>query len=119
MRFSVFYLITLMALPGCTYTSGKNVTTDQARQFVVGQSTIADVEAKLGQPTSSQTSSTGIEMLQYEYNYTHQDASNYIPIYGLLQTHVEQASNKATFVFSPTGVLQSYSLGAGSNAMSN
>ncbi len=119
MTFRYVFLIALGALSACTYTSGTNVSADQAKQFVVGQSTIADVESKLGQPSNSLTNSDGTKTLDYQYNYTHQDATNYIPIYGLLQSHVEQTQNKATFVFSSGGVLQSYSSAAGGDAMSN
>ena len=119
MRFQAVVMIAAIALSACTYTSGTQVTADQAKQFVVGQSTIADVEAKLGQPTNSLTNSDGTQTLQYVYDYTHQDATNYIPIYGLVKTHVEQASNRTSFVFSSNGVLQSYASGTGSSAMSN
>jgi hypothetical protein len=119
MKFCIVALTAALTLSACTYTSGKNVSADQARQFVVGQSTLTDVESKLGQPTNSRTNSDGTETLQYQYDYTHQDATNYIPIYGLLQAHVEQASNRTSFVFTPAGILQSYSAGTGSDTMSN
>ncbi len=108
-----------VVLCGCTYTSGTNVSADQAKQFVVGQSTIGDVETKLGQPSNSQTNSDGTQTLQYIYNYTHQDAMNYVPIIGLLHSNVEQSENKTTFIFTSGGVLQSYSSGKGSDTMSN
>jgi hypothetical protein len=114
-----YCLITTILLSGCTYTSGTNVSADQAKQFVVGQSTVSDVEAKLGAPSNSQTNSDGTQTLLYRYDYTHQDATNYVPFYGMVHQQVEQKENKTTFVFSPSGVLQSYSAGTGGDTMSN
>jgi hypothetical protein len=119
MRFRCICIYVPILLGACTYTSGTNVTADQAKQFAVGQATINDVEAKLGQPTNSQTNSDGTQTLLYEYSYTHQDAMNYLPIVGLVHNQVEQSSNKTTFIFSPAGVLQSYSSGTGNDTLAN
>ena len=107
----------VLLLASCNYTSGTNVTAEQAKQFTVGVSRVADVEAKLGNPSENSTSSDGTQTLVYDYNNTHQDAQNYVPVVGLFASHVEQTSNHTTFVFSSSGVLQSYTTGSGNSAL--
>ena len=113
--------LVLMAgsMSGCDYTSGTKVTSDQARQFTVGISTLPQIEAKLGQPTETTTNSDGTQTVVYQFNNTHWGAMNYVPVIGSLHSHVDQTSNKTIFIFSKTGLLQSYSSGSGSNGLSN
>ena len=118
MRALLPYVMVLLALAGCDYSSGTNVTQDQAKQFTVGVSRITDVEAKLGNPSENTTGSDGKQTLAYQYDNTHQDAQNYVPIVGLFASHVEQTSSRTTFVFSPSGVLESYTTGNGNSALS-
>jgi hypothetical protein len=110
---------TALILCSCDYTSGTNVTADQAKQFTVGKSTIADVEGKLGQPTKTTTNSDGTQTVEYQYNTTHQDGMNYVPVVGMFSQKVEQSYNTTDFVFSRSGLLQSFTSGAGNNTMHN
>jgi outer membrane protein assembly factor BamE (lipoprotein component of BamABCDE complex) len=112
-------LLFVITLSGCDYSSGTNVSSDQAKQFTVGTSTMSQVEAKLGMPTDTTSNSDGTQTLTYQYNNTHQDALNYVPVVGLVHSHVEQTSNKTTFIFSQAGILQSYSTGSGSSGLAN
>ena len=119
MKNILFVAFMAAALSGCDYTSGTKVTSDQAQQFTVGVSTLPEVEAKLGQPTETTTNSDGTQTAVYQFNDTHWGAMNYVPLVGSLHSHVDQTSNKTIFIFSQTGLLQSYSIGSGSNGLSN
>ena len=119
MRYAILSTLIVTSLSACNYSSGTNVTSDQAKQFTVGVSTLSQVEARLGQPTETTTNSDGSQTVTYQFNNTHQDALNYVPVVGLLHSHVEQTSNKTTFIFSQTGTLQSYSAGSSSSGLGN
>jgi hypothetical protein len=105
MRFAI--LLAFLALSCCS-TTGVEVSDNQAKQFVIGQSTISEVEAKLGAPTSNTTDSDGTETISYKISHNHYDPMAYVPILGAFSYGSKSDVHQVNFVFAPSGVLQSY-----------
>jgi hypothetical protein len=103
----VLMVVLLFVLTACS-TTGVQVSTDQAKQFVIGQSTLTEVEGKLGQPTSTIANSDGSQTVSYKISHNHYDPLAYVPIAGMFSYGSKSDVHQVNFVFSPAGVLQSY-----------
>ena len=99
-------LALLVSLAGCN-SSGTNVTTQQAAQFVPGTTTTADVTAKLGQPDSTQTLEDGSTIYSYRRIEGSSNPINYVPVVGLLAGSQSTRQNIVNFRFNAQGVYQS------------
>jgi outer membrane protein assembly factor BamE (lipoprotein component of BamABCDE complex) len=97
---------TALFLSGCVST-GVRVSEDEARAFVVGQSTYAEVTAKLGQPTTSTLNSDGTRVAVYAYTAVQERPENFIPYIGGLVGGADTKSNDVTFTFDKNGILLS------------
>jgi hypothetical protein len=94
MRFAI--LLAFLALSCCS-TTGVEVSDNQAKQFVIGQSTISEVE-----------DSDGTETISYKISHNHYDPMAYVPIVGVFSYGSKSDFHQVNFVFAPSGVLQSY-----------
>jgi outer membrane protein assembly factor BamE (lipoprotein component of BamABCDE complex) len=97
----------LMALSGCV-SSGTKVTEQQASQFVKGQSTEAQVIAKLGAPDTASRASDGSHVDQYSYVQTSARAASFIPVVGLMAGGADSKVTVVSFTFEPNGVLKDW-----------
>ena len=97
----------LAALSGCS-TTGVQVSDAQAQQFTVGRSTIADVEAKLGNPTGSSSNSDGTRVISYKQNKNQSDPLAFVPIAGAFSYGSKTNTHEVIFIFNRNGTLMSY-----------
>ena len=96
----------LLLLGACSST-GVDVSTVQASQFVVGRTTAAEVEAKLGPPTGDQTSSDGTRTLSYRGEHNRSDPLAFVPIAGVFSYGSKTRVHQVDFVFGVDQVLRS------------
>jgi hypothetical protein len=101
-------LFTMLLLLGCAST-GVQVNEDQLRTFEKGKTTVADVTAVLGQPTTSSLQSDGSRMLIYSYAQAQARPASFIPIVGAFVGGTDARSNVVMFRFDAKGVLMDYS----------
>lgn len=78
-------------------------------QFKVGVSTVADVEAVYGRPTTESALSTGEHVLVYAQTRARVKATTFIPVIGLFAGGARASSQSVSFVFDKDGKLKSYS----------
>jgi outer membrane protein assembly factor BamE (lipoprotein component of BamABCDE complex) len=97
-----------LALCGCIATGAK-VTEDQLTQFHKGSTTIDQVVAALGQPTTSMLLPSGERMIMYTYVQAQTRPATFIPIVGAFAGGADSKSNSAMLTFDNAGVLKSYS----------
>ena len=79
----------------------------QASHFVVGRTTAAEVEAKLGSPTGDQTSSDGTRTLGYRGEHNRSDPLAFVPIVGVFSYGSKTRVHEVDFTFSADQVLRS------------
>ena len=104
----------IFALTACA-TSGRKVDSSQLQTFTVGQTTIADAEAKLGQPTQQMSTSDGFTTLIYGYTHAEAKPENFIPFAGAFVGGVNSENQAVTLIFGADGKLKSYSQSSGQN----
>ena len=95
-------------LAACTVHNGHELTDAQVNQFVTGRSTIADVQTRLGAPSSSTSNSDGTRTLEYQWGTDTASGQNYIPIVGPFISRSNYSGATATYVFGPDGTLRSF-----------
>lgn len=104
-----------LLLSACV-ASGVRVTEEQAKQFERGKSTYGEVMSKLGPPTSSMVTATGLRYLSYAYFEAAARPETYIPIAGAFIGGADARSNVATFTFNHQGLLIDYTIAESQNA---
>ena len=97
----------LIAVSACS-TTGVQVSDAQAQQFVVGQSTLSDVEARLGSPTGSSTNSDGTRVISYKLEKNQSDPLAFVPIAGVFSHGSTTNTHEVVFMFDRAGRLMSY-----------
>jgi outer membrane protein assembly factor BamE (lipoprotein component of BamABCDE complex) len=102
-------------LTGCA-TSGTKVTQAQAAQFTKGQSTEADVIARLGPPTRTSKLPDGAWQDIYAYSRAEPRAESFIPYVNLLVGGSDSTTTMVSFRFGPDGKLQDWSSAASNSA---
>lgn len=88
----VLALLVALSLTGCM-TVGHPYDASKIGQFVVGQTTVDQVVAALGEPQERETESDGAVRLHYQY--IPDDARNYIP-FNPAGVHVK---NQDTYIY--------------------
>ena len=116
----VFCLIMVLLISGCA-TTGKEVTQDQLVDFKKGETTIDDVIAKLGAPTSSTVTATGQRTISYVFAHAQARPGSFIPFIGPFVGGMDSRSSMVIFIFGADGRLQNYhasqsQLGSGTGA---
>ena len=109
MRRTLYALIPLtLALSSCTST-GVQVDERALTSFEKGKTTIADVVARLGQPTSNMLLNTGQRIIGYTYIQAQARPESFIPIIGPLVGGADSHFSNVSLTFDRNGVLESYS----------
>ena len=103
----IFALFSAILLAACVST-GREVKSDQLSQFTKGKSTIADVTAALGQPTSTSITSDGNKTLNYMFAHSQARPESFIPLVGAFVGGADYRSSFVTFNFDNHGVLVNY-----------
>lgn len=104
------YLIVLCVLTlfGCV-TMGKEITEEQLAGFKKGETTIDQVVANLGSPTSSSVSSaTGQRTISYMFAHAQARPASFIPFIGPLVGGTDSRSTWVVFMFGMDGKLLTY-----------
>lgn len=108
MRCTLFALPPLaLALSGCTST-GVHVDERALTTFEKGKTTINDVIARLGQPTSNMLLNTGQRIIGYTYVQAQARPESFIPIIGPLVGGADSHFSNVSLTFDKHGVLESY-----------
>lgn len=108
MHRSFFMLLPLvLAISGCTST-GVQVDESALTSFEKGKTTIDDVIARLGQPTSNILLNTGQRIIGYTYIQAQARPESFIPIIGPLVGGADSHFSNVSLTFDQNGVLQSY-----------
>ncbi len=107
-------LLASLALAACS-TSGTKIDQSQTQSFVVGQTTVADVENKLGQPQSQSHTSDGLTTLIYSYSHFQSHPENFIPFAGAFVGGHDAEHQSEILVFGANGKLLSMTQSSGQN----
>ncbi len=91
---------------GCVST-GVEVGPEQMADFLPGFSTLDDVTAELGTPTSQATLSNGFTVLTYLFAASRPHPESFLPFVGPLFAGGEIRSSTVLFEFDQDGVLRS------------
>ncbi|MBP6013481.1 MAG: hypothetical protein KBA31_14745 [Alphaproteobacteria bacterium] len=103
-----FMLLPLaLAISGCTST-GVQVDESALTSFEKGTTTISDVIARLGKPTSNILLNTGQRIIGYTYIQAQARPESFIPIIGPLVGGADSHFSNVSLTFDQNGVLQSY-----------
>ena len=109
MRRMYFILLPLtLAIGGCTST-GVQVDESALTSFEKGKTTISEVVARLGQPTSNILLNTGQRIIGYTYVQAQARPESFIPIIGPLVGGADSRFSNVSLTFDRNGVLESYS----------
>ncbi|NQW81079.1 MAG: hypothetical protein HQ445_07880 [Polaromonas sp.] len=92
-----------MALSACA-SSGVRVSSDAAASFKTGESTEADIVAKLGKPTGVFITN-GVRMIQYAGMQYQTRAATFIPVVGLFAGGADMQMSQVLFQFDAQGKL--------------
>ncbi|AZG17292.1 MULTISPECIES: hypothetical protein [Cupriavidus] len=93
-------------LTACIST-GVDVRPEHLANFLPGFSTLEDVTAQLGAPTSAVTLKSGTAILIYSFATSRPHPESYIPFIGPLFSGGEIRSSTVLFEFDENGVLRS------------
>ncbi|HAA02670.1 MAG TPA: hypothetical protein DCE18_04785 [Syntrophobacteraceae bacterium] len=107
MRIAAILLITIL-LVSCAW-SGVRVHPEQLRAFKQGETTLADVIAKLGKPTTVINHLDGTTTIQYIYTIKHTKPESLIPYIGPIVGGARIHTRMVTLVFDKDGRLTDYS----------
>ena len=95
------------ALAGCV-NAGKEVTAQQMAQFSAGKSTYKDVQAALGNPTTTFFLPDGTTTVVYSFSTAYADPVTYIPVAGpFISSDLVTHESAAVFRFNRSNVLSS------------
>ena len=97
-----------LAISGCA-TTGVQVDESALISFEKGKTTINDVIARLGQPTSNILLNTGQRIIGYTYVQAQARPESFIPIIGPLVGGADSRFSNVSLTFDQNGVLESYS----------
>ena len=107
-RISCSVILVSLALSGCTST-GVQVGESALTSFEKGKTTVNEVVARLGQPTSNILLNTGQRIIGYTYVQAQARPESFIPIIGPLVGGADSHFSNVSLTFDQNGVLQSYS----------
>ncbi|MFA6230988.1 MAG: hypothetical protein WC617_12580 [Rhodanobacter sp.] len=97
---SMFVLLTIgaLALAGCA-TSGVKIDPNVVTSFKPGVTTLAEAEARLGQPSQTTRNSDGTTTLNYLFGSSQVSASTFIPFAGAFVGHTDSKTQITELVF--------------------
>lgn len=94
----VVALCLALFLAGCATDMGRDYDQGKVGQFVVGQTTLAQVIATLGQPQEQETESDGSTRLHYQYVSSQSSVGSYIPGVSLFD-HGSSVKGKDSYLY--------------------
>lgn len=94
----------VLLVVGCAAT-GVKVTEAQLAQLKRGVTTVEEVTAQFGQPTSRVRMNDGSTLIQYIYAEASARAASFIPIVGAFAGGTDVRASTATLRFDPSGKL--------------
>jgi outer membrane protein assembly factor BamE (lipoprotein component of BamABCDE complex) len=97
-----------LAVSGCVST-GVQVDENALTSFQKGKTTVNEVIARLGQPTSNILMNTGQRIISYTYIQAQARPESFIPIIGPLVGGADSRFSNVALTFDRNGVLESYS----------
>ena len=97
---------------GCA-SAGTKVDPQTLATFAKGQTTVAEVEAVLGDPNGTSTGPDGATVLVYTYSRTSVRAATFIPYVGAFVGGADTKSQSAVLRFGPDGTYQDASTTSG------
>ena len=97
-----------LILAGCV-SGGTKVTESDISGFQKGVTTESQVIAKLGRPTATSVTDTGIRIDVYAYVHASPKAIDFVPIVGSIAGGANANSTTVTFTFNNAGILTAYS----------
>ena len=109
MRRTLFVLLPLARALSCCTSTGVQVNERALTSFEKGKTTINDVFARLGQPTSNILLNTGQRIVGYTYVQAQARPESFIPIIGPLVGGADSRFSNVSLTFDRNGVLESYS----------
>lgn len=95
----------LLLIGGCA-TTGTQVDQSQVKAFTPGITTRAEVEARLGPPTMTQTMPDGGMILTYSYAHAQVRAASFIPVVGLFAGGSDVKADSVSIWIDPQGHYQ-------------
>ena len=102
------WICLLVVLLSACATVGREVSQDQLASFKKGETTAEDVVAKLGPPTSSSISGTGLRTISYMFAHAQARPGSFVPFIGPLIGGTDSRSSMVVFIFGSDGKLQNY-----------
>lgn len=100
----------LASLAGCVHGGGTRISDAQLAAFQDGKTTVAEVVAALGQPTSDVRSSDGFRVLGYGYMRAETSGAAFIPVVGAFAASASGQIRNVTLIFDKAGVMTQYSV---------
>lgn len=91
-------LAAVLLVAGCATDMGRDYDQGKVSQFVVGQTTVAQVIATLGQPQEQETESDGSTRLHYQFVSGQASLGSYIPGVSLFD-HGSTVKGKDSYLY--------------------
>lgn len=107
MKALVAAVVLLLTLAGCA-TVGREVTESQLQGLAKGKTTMDEVVARLGKPTSSASTLEGKRFISYVFAHAQARPESFIPIVGAFVGGTDVRSTMVTFTFDRDGKLEGY-----------
>jgi hypothetical protein len=101
--------LTLAALALALPAAAKPITDDQVAGLRICATTVADVLARFGRPTTLEKSADGGEVLTYSMTHARTKAVSFVPVVGMFAGGSVSESTRHRFEFEPDGKLTSAS----------
>jgi hypothetical protein len=106
-----------LTLIGCA-SYGVQVKTEQLSSFKRGETTIEEVIAKLGKPTTISTKMDGTKEIAYIYSHAQARPETFIPYVGVFVGGVDARSSSVILTFDAEGKLTNFTSSEGQMGMS-
>jgi cell division septation protein DedD len=102
MRKEVIAVAATLLIAGCVST-GTKVDPTVVASFQPGVTTLAEAEAKLGQPNNVTTESDGGTTVTYVYSHAQASGSSFIPVVGAFVGHTDSNTVTSMLTFDKYG----------------
>ena len=107
MNRGVLLIAALVFLSACA-TVGREIKTEQLAELKKGETTVEQVVAKLGPPTSTSMNASGQRTLSYFFAHAQARPASFIPIVGAFAGGADSRSAVVVFIFGPDGKMMDY-----------
>ncbi|MEO5348460.1 MAG: nuclear transport factor 2 family protein [Magnetococcus sp. YQC-3] len=104
----IFIFAAMVMLLSACATAGKEIKPEELSEFKKGKTTVEQVVAKLGDPTTASISDGGVRTLTYTFSHYQMRATSFIPYVGLFAGGADVRANSVVFTFGTDGRMTSY-----------